>query len=44
MSQVLMRKMPKKKKLLTRSKIERLRETIGKFIVEGLTIEFSLGE
>ena len=39
-----MRKIPKKKELLTRSTIERLRETIGKFIVEGLSIEFSLGE
>ena len=32
MSQVLMRKIPKKKELLTRSTIERLRETICKYI------------
>ena len=32
MSTVLMRKIPKKKKLLTRNAIERLRETITKYI------------
>ena len=36
MSQVLMKKIPKKKELLTRRTIERLRETLCKYILKGL--------